>query len=398
MAKPRLWTKDFIVVSFLTFFTCLSFYLFLVITSVYTMDTFQSSPSAAGLATGIFVIGALLSRLFLGKWIELLGRRRMLAVGLVFYLIMMSLYFVVNSYALLLIIRLFQGAAFGIVSATAAAIVANIVPVVRRGEGMAYFTSISVALSAAIGPFIGMFIRQHSSYNMIFLVCTIFSALSLMMLFMLSVPEVNLTEEQRQETKKFKLSGLLAVKAIPISIVASLIFLSYSSVLTFLSPYSQEINLVESASVFFIVYSIAVVICRPVAGQMSDKKRENVVVYPAFVLFILGLVSVSQAHNGYILLLSAFLLGLGLGTITSIGQAIMVKMVPGHQTGLATSTFFSFMDFGLGIGPYVLGIFIPLIGYRGMYLIAAIPLLAGMFLYYLWQGKKYFSEISKNPV
>ena len=340
MERPLLWTKDFLVVSFLTLFTNLSFYLLLVIIPIYSMDTFHSSPSISGLASGIFVIGALMSRLFLGKWIEIIGRRRMLYAGLISSLVMMALYFEANSYTI-------TGRPFFSRSSSRNCLrdcgcnCGNIIPGERRGEGMAYYTSIGVALSSAIGPFIGMFIRQHGSYQMIFLVCTIFAALSLVMTFILFVPEVKLTEEQLQETKKFKMSGFFAAKAIPISMVTGLIYLSYSSVLTFLSPYAQEINLVESASLFFIVYSGAILISRPIVGQLFDLKGENVVVYPAFILIILGLVSLSQAHNGYILLLSAFLIGLGLGTITSISQTIVIKVVPRHQTGLATSTYFS---------------------------------------------------------
>jgi predicted MFS family arabinose efflux permease len=395
MNKPRLWTKDFIVISFLGFFACSSFNLLLVITSVYTMDTFHSSPSAAGLATGIFVIGSIVGRIFIGKWTEIFGRKRMLATGLIFYLIMMTLYFVANSYVLLLTVRFFHGAAFGILFTAANAIAVNIIPRERLGEGTAYYSSISITLAVAIGPFLGIFIRQHGSYDMIFLVCIICTVLSLVMMLILSVPEVKLTEDQRQETKKFKLSGLVATKAIPVAVIVFLVYFSYSSVITFLSPYSEEINLMESASVFFITFAAAVIISRPFVGRMFDMQRENVVMYPAFICLILGLIMLSQTQNGFILLLSAFLMGLGVGNILSIGQTIAVKAVPKHKTGLAISTYHAAMDAGVGIGPYILGIFVPLAGYSGVYLIAAILPLTCMYLYYQCHGNKTVLERSK---
>ena len=36
--------------------------------------------------------------------------------------------------------------------------------------------------------------------------------------------------------------------------------------------------------------------------------------------------------------------------------------------GLATSAFYIFADFGAGMGPFILGIIIPFIGYRQLYM------------------------------
>ncbi len=69
MNKPKLWTKDFLIISFLHFFITLNFYMLMVVISVFAIDNFHSSPSEAGLSASIFVIGTLIARLFSGKWI-----------------------------------------------------------------------------------------------------------------------------------------------------------------------------------------------------------------------------------------------------------------------------------------------------------------------------------------
>jgi len=81
------------------------------------------------------------------------------------------------------------------------------------------------------------------------------------------------------------------------------------------------------------------------------------------------------------------LIGLGFGVVQSSGQAISVKVTPRHRLGLANSTYFIFLDLGTGIGPFILGLFIPYTGYRGMYIGMAIVTFACMFLYYLLHGK-----------
>lgn len=109
--------------------------------------------------------------------------------------------------------------------------------------------------------------------------------------------------------------------------------------------------------------------------------------YPTFLLFAIGLVLISQAHQGSILLLGAAFVGLGFGTFMPCAQAIAVKAVPIHHLGLATSTFFIFMDGGMGFGPSLLGVTIPVLGYRGLYLSMGILAIASMVLYYFLCGR-----------
>ena len=53
-------------------------------------------------------------------------------------------------------------------------IVSKIIPNERRGEGTGYF-ALSVTLAAAIGPFLGMFLSQHTSFNINFYLCIFLS-------------------------------------------------------------------------------------------------------------------------------------------------------------------------------------------------------------------------------
>ena len=86
-------------------------------------------------------------------------------------------------------------------------------------------------------------------------------------------------------------------------------------------------------------------------------------------------------------MISAILMGLGLGTIISSGQAIAIKVAPTHHAGLATSNFFSILDAGVAVGPYVFGLFVPMAGYSGIYLMAAGLAVAGLLLYYFLQRR-----------
>jgi len=109
---------------------------------------------------------------------------------------------------------------------------------------------------------------------------------------------------------------------------------------------------------------------------------------PAILFFTMALVILSQTHKGFWFLFAGALVGLGYGTTSSSVQAIAVKASQKHRIGLATSTSFIFQDLGIGVGPFILGSFVPLIGYRGLYMMMAVVVFVCLFLYYFLHGKK----------
>lgn len=387
MSKPHLFTKDFSLVSLVNFSVVLNFYLLIVAMPVFAMESLRSSPSEAGFTSSIFVIGILLGRLWSGRWIERIGRKKTLYIGLILSLVSMLLYFQVHNILLLYLLRFINGAAVGISSTTTGTIVAKVIPNERRGEGIGYY-ALSGTFGAASGPFLAMVLLRYENFNIIFLVTTISVVLSLLMAFFLAVPEIKLTQEELQDLKEFKFASFFETKAIPISIVCAVAYSCYASILTFLPAYAKEIQVVEAASFFFIVYSATILLSRPVTGRLFDTRGENFVMYPAMFIYMLGIIIISQAHIGYTLLLAGALIGLGLGTVQSSCQTIAVKVTPPHRMGLANSTFFLFLDAGIGIGPFMFGLIMPFIGYRGVYSGAALIVLISAFLYYQLHGKK----------
>lgn len=387
MTKPKLWTKDFLIVSAANFFLYFTFYLLMVAITIFASDKFHASPSQAGLASGIFVVGTLIARLLSGRSIDRVGRKKMLFIGIIFFLITTCLYFFVNNMTTLLINRFLNGAAMGIASTATGTIVASIIPDERRGEGTGYY-ALSVVLAAAFGPFLGMFILNHGGISVNFMLCILLLVLSFIAMFFLQVPSIELSKEQLSKMKKISFHSFFEVKAIPIAIVGLLIGLGYSSILTFLSAYTQELNLVDVGSFFFVVYAAFVLVSRPFTGGLFDRKGENFVMYPSILAFALALFVLSQTHHGFALLAAGALVGLGYGTITASGQAISIKVSPPERMGLATSTWFIFFDGGVGVGPFILGLLIPSIGYHGLYLTMSIVIFASLFLYYLLHGRK----------
>lgn len=391
MNKERLWTNDFVTVSGINFLVFLTHFLLLVTVASYAVDKFHASTNIAGLVAGIFIIGALIGRLGTGRVIEDIGSKRVLIVSTVFFIITSALYFAAINLTLLIIIRFIHGIAFGAASTATGTIVAQIIPASRRGEGIGYY-SIGTILAVALGPFLGVLIIHLADFKMIIIVTSVLAASSFAISFVVGKP---IHEARGQNSanavKGFQSSNFLEFKAIPISIIILVIGFSYSGLLTFISLYAKQIHLEKAASFYFLVYAITVLISRPLSGRLFDIKGANFVVYPCLVLFAVGMLLFSQANHGIVILLAGGVIGLGYGNLMSTTNAISIQDVPPHRLGLATSTYFMFVDLGFGIGPYLLGSLIPFTGYRGLYLMMTVLILATIPLYYYLHGRKVSS-------
>lgn len=384
--QRKLWSGSFILAILTQFFIATVFYLLVTTMALYAVEQFSAAESAAGLASSIFVLGALAARIFAGKYLDFIGRRKLLLISLVAYVIAGALYIPADSLGLLMGIRLVHGMAFGAASTAVSASVVGLIPLRRRAEGMGYF-GISATLAAAIGPFLALLLADTVGYTALFAVSTGASAAALVLALLLRLPERVPSEREQQEKWRMRLTDVLDPAALPIALVMFLAGVAYSSVMSFLSTYATSLDLVAAGSIFFLVYAAAVLISRLFIGRIHDRRTDNTVVYPILAVFAVGLLVLGLAQDTWALLAAAVLIGIGFGGLMPSGQTIAVTNAPEHRIGIATSTFFLMLDAGCGLGPLLLGLLIPLTGYHGMYLLMAGLAVVTMGLYFLLHGR-----------
>ncbi|OAB36842.1 multidrug MFS transporter [Paenibacillus macquariensis subsp. defensor] len=395
--KDKLWTKNFIILSSVNFSLTLIFFLLNVIIIGYAVDQFNASTYQGGIVSGTFIIGALIGRLFTGRIAHSIGAKRILVWGLTLFTVSSLFYFVEYSITFLILSRFIHGITMGIASTVVSTSVALTIPALRKGEGISYF-SVSQALATGIGPFIGIYMVQHTSFHMIFYFCFVLGIISLVTASFANIPNLEMTENKQGNTG-YKLSSFIERKAIPISIIILTVTFCFSSVLSYINLYANQVNQNDAASFFFVVYAVAVLVSRPFAGRLMDKKGANFIMYPAFIIFGSGMLLLGSSSNSVTFLLAGALIGLGFGNISSSAQTIAVNSIAPHRIGLATATFFIFFEAGSGVGPYILGLLIPATGYGTLYVILGIIVFSLSLLYYLLYGKKeraYWARMN-NP-
>mgnify|MGYP002754397300 FL=1 len=385
--KEKLFNTGFITITTINFIVFLIYYCFVVITAKFATSELGANPAQAGFAAGIYIIGTLIARLYIGKKLELIGRKQMLRFGAIIYLITTIAYLISTNIIILDTVRFLNGFAYGTISTAANAIVTAYIPKSRNGEGINYY-GLSTSLAAAIGPFIGILLLPIVGFKSVIILAIVLSVLVTVACYLFPVQNIELTDDHKKLLNSWSLNTFIEYKVLFISIVAFLIGLSYSSVLGFLSIYADNLGLSTAGAFFFVVYALIITLTRPFAGQIFDAKGENAVMYPSFIFLAIGLLTLSYTTTSFMLLLSGALIGLGYGTFMSNGQAVCLKLVEPSKVSIALSTYFIGLDLGLGFGPYALGTVHSFLSYSGIYVLCAVLTVAVAILYTIfYKGK-----------
>ena len=371
-------TRPFLVLSALNFLLYCIFYLQMMVAASYTMDVLKGAPWVAGTAAGIFLLSAMVARLYTGRYIEQVGKVKLMRRGTLFYLLVLPLYYFVDNAPFFIGLRLLHGIGLGIATSAIATIVVNVIPESRQGEGMSFY-SLSAILAMGVGPMIGMFMYSRFGFRAILHLCLVLGVLSGIGVLTADVPDMPVAKEKLMDFGH-GFASFFEKSALPISFVSMMMFFAYSSLSSYMVSYVREIQLVQAGSFFFLVYAILIVVSRPPMGRLFDKKG-NKVILPAFVSFSFGMFLVSQARSSWVLLLAAAFIGFGFGNLNSLCRTIAVHGLPAHKLGLASSTCLAISELGTGFGPFILGILLPILGYRGIYAFLALEVLAGMGIY-----------------
>jgi predicted MFS family arabinose efflux permease len=385
MDKPKLWTKDFIIITIISFFIFLAFYILLTALPIQLTKEFGGGAGQAGLLLTLFLLAGIVIRPFAGKWVGGGSQKKLLIFSAAAFFIATLFYPFVTNIAALFILRIVHGVTFGVITTVKGTICAEIIPNSRRGEGLSWF-SLAMGLAMVIGPVIGLNLANIGSYNTAYIICIVISVVNIFLALVIRVPEQG--KKISKTSKGFNINDLIDKKAAPFALVVFILACAYSGIASFLALYAQEINLVKAASTFFILYAGLMFVFRPFTGVWADRYGANKIVYPCIILFGIGMVMLSLPQTAVIMILAGAIIGIGYGSVTPILQTKVISSVESHRVGIANSLFFNSMDLGMAIGAFVLGMTANSFGYRSVFISGIVIIAAGGFAYFALAGRK----------
>lgn len=305
-----------------------------------------------GLIIALFTLTAGISRPFSGRLTDKLGRVPVMAVGSIVCFICGFLYPLLGTVAGFLFLRLLHGFSTGFKPTATSAYVADLVPKERWGEALGMH-GLCFSTGMAVGPAIGSAIRMSHSLNTLFYTSSFFALMSIVILMNM---RETLKDRERFNLGMFKISrkDIIAVEVLPAAIVTLLSYLSYGAILTLIPDWSGHLG-IANKGLFFMVFTIASLIIRFVAGKVSDKYGRILVIKVGLALLVLALVVVGWAHTIPGLLIGAVFYGVSQGILSPALNAWTIDMSQPSHRGKAVATMYISLEAGIGLGALFAG-------------------------------------------
>jgi MFS family permease len=343
-----------------------------------------SSPELIGLIVAASTITGIFIKLPAGALSDILGRRRMMLLGTVFFAGPPFLYPLVTESLSLLFLRFLHGFATAVFSPVASAYVADLYQK-GRGEKLGWFASAN-DVGATLGPLIGGFILfSTASYPVTYLVV---GGLGLLPLFMvLSLPhEEKAPSPVAVDTGRwaeFK-RGIVEVVSSGAVIIASALeaamYIGYGAFLGFFPIYAKGIGYNDAAIGLIMGGQLATtMIGKPAGGWLSDRLGRKPMILLGLCLCALMLPLIFLGESFFALLLLSCLFGLGVAIVTPSTTALVADLAKAGRMGSAMGVFGTIWDSGEASGPILAGLLIASLSYfNGFLIISGLMVLAAV--------------------
>lgn len=373
VSDEKIFTKDFFLVFGALLFSALVMYALMSTVTEYA-TSLGSSATIAGLVSGLYIFGGLCSRIYSGNALEKVGWKKIAMVFMSIHFLSCILYFFVSDVNLLLCVRFIHGIGFGATANAIVTIASDVLPKKRFGEAFGYFM-LGTTIAVGLGPYISGFLYDTVGPYGCFLAASVFSGLALVFIYFVDVsehdPANNPNQVKDSQNNYSGIEKVFEIKAIPVSFFTALTSLGYVSILSFYRLYAAEVDLTAAFSWFFIVYSIVLVLSRPVAGKIQDRNGDLIICVVGIVAQSVGLFLIAVWPSPLTVMICAVCAALGFGTMNSACTTIVTRNAPEHRRSYAVSTFYIFCDGTMGFGPALLGLF-AVNGYAPVYMISSV--------------------------
>ena len=149
----------------------------------------------------------------------------------------------------------------------------------------------------------------------------------------------------------------------------------FGGFVTFIPLDAQRRNIGDPA-VFFIVFSLILMVVRPLAGKWSDLiSNRGAIVVPGLLMIVGSVIVLSSTETYWTLIIVAALWGFGFGCVQPIIRTLVIERIKPDRWGAANATMLTLMDLGLALGPPILGYVAAHWNYKVMYMLSSFPLL-----------------------
>jgi len=341
------YSKNFWIICWSMFLFMTSFNL--IIPELNDFITDLGGADRKGLIFVLFTLSSALARPFSGRLSDLIGRKKVMYIGVAFSIIVSLFYPLSISVAFFLFLRFLHGLSAGFMPTGSTALMTDILPTNKRGIGMGIWGTFT-SLGIGVGQGLGSTICDLVGINNLFIIASALSIFSSILIFFV--------KESLEKPVKFKFKllkvpskDILERNVFPAAIV---MFLSAfcSGVIFVLSPDISKYVGIQNKGWFFIFYVVCTIFVRLFFGSLSDKIGRRKTLSIGMFILVISMILIGYAKTPLSYSIASIVFGFATGITSPTLFAWTADLSAIHRRGIGAGTMFIALELGIMAGSF----------------------------------------------
>lgn len=375
-AQPPLFSRAFVLAAFATLMLSLAGFSFVHLPG--HLQQLGAAEAEIGRIMAAQALGAIIAWPFVGRAMDVHGRRVVILSGCALFVVVVALYLLIETLGTYVyVVRLLDGVAHTMWYTALFTYGADLVPPQRRTQGLAIF-GVAGLVTIGLGAQFGDVMLAYANYRELFLGALGFAALGLVLCFPLR--DVRQAHDPGGPSR-----GMFAAAAqpnlLPVWLAAAAFFISLGALFAFMKTFVAAAN-VGSVGSFFTAYAAIAVLLRVFLGWIPDRLGTRRMLGVAMSSYALGFAVLSFAQAPAHVLIAGLLCGTGHGYAYPVLFSLVVERAKPRERGSAMAFYIAIDWLGLLLAGPVFGYLIEAAGYTIAFIVLALLLGVGVGLFY----------------
>lgn len=331
-------SRSFVLLWCVTFLAYFSFQLTTASLPLYAVSL-GADDAAIGLLTGVIALASLVSRPWVGRWLDRGGARwSLLAAGTLFAVSAVG-FLLSSTVTGLITLRILSGVAIALLSTSSQVLAISMAPEQRRGEALSLL-SLALSLGQGAAPAAGIAVARSVSYAGLFAACAALGVCSTGLALPLRpiAPQPSPPRTARLIHPAVLIPGLILVA----------VMITFGVNFGLLAVHASRRGLTNPGLVF-AAYAVGQISTQTLLRRVSDRFGRGTAIGPGLMLTAVGMWTLALA-SGWWLLVGALLSGAGQGMAQPAIYALGSDLVAAHERGSAMGTLGVFLEIGIAAG------------------------------------------------
>jgi predicted MFS family arabinose efflux permease len=333
--------RSILLVYLASFGAFASFYLLLGVVPLFAREQGHGDFGGA-ISTAVFMLATVLAELLTTRVMRAIGTKYALAIGVALMTLPVFALLLDTSLALILIVSAVRGVGFAFVVVASSTMVVDLAPEGKRGESIGLYGVIVSVPSIVFLPF-GVWLVDQVGFGVLFAVagsCAVFAIITAVVRIPVPVAQ--------------ELTGMLHAlrtrRVLPLAIMFTVTALASGLLITYL-PLDFDPT---TAAIGLFVMGVATTVSRWLSGRFGDRRDATLLLIPALVLGVLGLLLVLFVPP--LMIAGAVLFGVAFGALQNASIHLMFDATGPSGFGAVSAIWNIAFDLGLGLGAFAFGV------------------------------------------